>query len=90
MGLGFDVSADILTSQIRAEERSDSDLLATWALSFATDGTDGEIILTLDNSATGNIEAVNGYMDIKRVTAGEPVPVHVGTIPVVFKETITS
>ena len=90
MGLGFDVSADTLTSQIRAEEASDSFLIATWAITFATDGTDGELVLTLDDSVTALIKHTNGFMDIKRVTAGEPVPVFREVIPVVFRESITT
>lgn len=89
LNVGVDVSADTFTSQIRADKTSTSDLLATWAISFATDGTDGELILTLDNSLTQNIVHTNGYMDVKRTTGGEPVDVFDDPLPVTFQEPIT-
>jgi len=49
VNLGIDVSADVLTSQIRVEEDHNSALIATWGISFATDGTDGVLLLTLDD-----------------------------------------
>jgi hypothetical protein len=87
--LGINVSADTLTSEIRARDTADSLLLATWAVSFVTDGTDGELRLTLDNSLTAPIKATTGFMDIKRVTGGEPISVFGRSLPVTFVETIT-
>ena len=89
LNVGVDVSGDTFTSQIRADKNPTSDLLATWAISFATDGTDGELVLTLDNSLTTGITHTNGYMDVKRMTGGEPVDVFDDPLPVVFQEPIT-
>lgn len=89
VSLGFDVSNDTITSQIRAEKNFESELIATWTVSFLTDGEDGELILTLDNSITALIEATAGYMDLKRVSGGEPLHVFDDPLEVLFKNTIT-
>lgn len=87
--LGFDVSSDTLTSQIRSEPSRASSLLATWAITFLTDGTDGKLILTLDDSELTNVEVSKGYMDIKRLSGGEPLPLFDEIIEVVFKDAVT-
>lgn len=87
--LGIDVSLDTITSEIRSEPSVDSPLIATWVVTFATDGTDGELIFTLDDTFTSQITAASGYMDIKRVTSGEPVPVFDRPLEVIFRGTVT-
>lgn len=89
VSLGFDVSNDVITSEIRADKNTTSELLATWIVSFETDGVDGELILTLDDSVTSEIEKSVGYMDLKRLTAGEPVPVFDEPLEVLFKNVVT-
>lgn len=87
--LGIDVSTDTITSEIRSDPDVDSPLLATWVVAFATDGTDGELIFTLDDTYTSQITAASGFMDIKRVTGGEPVPVFDKPLEVIFRGTVT-
>jgi hypothetical protein len=87
--LGMNVSADTFTSEIRAEPTVESPLLATWTVSFVTNGSDGELLLRLDNSATAGISANSGYMDLKRVSNGEPVPVFDRPLEVSFRGTVT-
>ena len=89
ISLGYDVSADTITSEIREGKDHESDLIATWVVSFATDGTDGQIILTLDDDVTRAITNSVGYMDLKRVTGGEPVSVFDDILEVLFKSTVT-
>lgn len=89
VSLGYDVSADTITSEIRVDKDRESDLIASWTVTFLTDGIDGELILTLDDSVTSEIENSTGYMDLKRVTAGEPLNVFDDPLEVLFKETIT-
>jgi len=88
--LGVDVSADTITSQIRAEQDPTSALIATWAVSFVTDGTDGLLLLTLDNALTTGITVDSGYMDLKRVSAGEPLPVFDRPLEVSFQGVVTA
>ena len=90
VALGIDVSESVLTSEIRIDKDSASDLIATWAVSFLTDGSDGEVILTLDNSITNPIQHTNGFMDIKRIANGEPINVFDDPLPVVFKGVVTA
>ena len=90
VGLGIDVSADTITSEIRAARDVNSDLIATWDVAFLTDGTDGELVLTLDDSDTANITHVGGYMDIKRLSGGEPLVTHLDSIPVVIQGVVTA
>jgi len=87
--LGFDVAGETLESEIRSEATVGSDLIATWTIGFLTDGTDGRLILTLDDAITAAIAEAKGYMDIKRVSAGEPIPVFDRPLEVEFRETVT-
>lgn len=89
VSVGVDLSSDTFSSEIRAGKTNDSELLATWTVEFETDGEDGELILTLDNSLLDDITKTVGYMDIKRITGGEPVPLFDDLIEVVFQNTIT-
>jgi hypothetical protein len=89
VSLGMDVSLDTFTSQIRVDKKHDSDLIATWDVSFLTDGTDGELLLTLDDSVTQTIEKTIGYMDIKRVSAGQPINLFDEPVEVAFRDTVT-
>lgn len=89
VNLGIDVSGDTITSQIRSEPEVDSPLIAAWTVSFVTDGVDGRLKLTLDDEITSEILYENGYMDLKRVSGGEPLPVFDEVIPVVIKRTVT-
>jgi len=88
VGLGYDASLDTFTSEIRTGESTESTLIATWVVSFLTDGTDGELILTLDDVVTAEIPNTNGFMDIKRMSGGEPYSA-TPVMPVVFKGTVT-
>jgi len=87
--MGIDVSADTLTSEIRSEPNQGAPLIATWVVAFATDGTDGKLILTLDDLATSQIKATSGFMDIKRVTGSEAVAVFDKPLEVTFRGTVT-
>jgi hypothetical protein len=87
--MGMDVSGDIITSQIRSEPDQASPLIATWQVTFFTDGTDGELVLTLDNVVTSQITANAGYMDLKRMVGGEPIPVFDKPLEVTFRGTVT-
>ena len=89
ISLGFDVSGDIITSEIRSEPSVDSPLLATWDVSFRTDGTDGELVLILDDLDTSQIRATSGYMDLKRVSGSEPLAVFDQPLEVSFRGSVT-
>jgi hypothetical protein len=90
VSLGINVSADTITSQIRSEPDQNSTLLASWVVTNKTDGSDGEIILTLDDSITKFITATSGYMDLKRITGGQPVSIFDRPIEVDFRGTVTA
>lgn len=88
--LGMDVSGDTITSEIRAEKSSESELLATWTVDFLTDGTDGNLVLTIDDSDLDAIISNKGWMDMKRVSGGEPLPVFSNPLRVRFVEAVVS
>ena len=90
VSFGVDISADSFVSEIRTEKNSTSTLIATWSPTFLTDGTDGELVLTLDNDDTAGITQTKGYMDIKRLSGGEPIAAHNGIIVVYFKDVVTA
>lgn len=87
--LGYDVSGDVLTSEIRSDKNTASALIATWEVSFENDGTDGKVLLTLDDSVTADIVKSDGWTDIKRVADGQAVPVFDDPIPVVIEGVVT-
>lgn len=87
--LGVNVSADTITSEIRTEPTQESPLVATWVVTKVGDGSTGELILTLDDSATKDIAVNGGWMDVKRVTGGQPVPVFDRPLEVSFRGTVT-
>jgi len=90
VSLGINVSADTFTSEIRSEPDQAAPLIATWVVSFKTTGADGELILRLDDNETRQIKANSGYMDLKRVTGSEPVPVFDMPLEVSFRGTVTA
>lgn len=83
--LGIDVSEDEIISEIRAEPEVTSTLIATWDVAFLSDGTDGELIFTLDDLVTSQIRVSAGYMDLKRIHGGEPIPVFDEPLEVSFR-----
>ena len=89
VSLGFNVAADTFTSQIRERPTASSPLIVSWVVSFLTDGSDGELVLVIDNSVASAITQRTGYMDIRRLSGGEPLPVFDKPIPVNFVEAVT-
>jgi len=90
VSLGINVSADTITSEIRSEPDVNAPLIATWIVSFATNGADGELIFRLDDSATAGIKANSGFMDIKRMSGGEPIPVFDRPLEVSIRGSVTA
>lgn len=84
--LGIDVSGDTLTSEIRSES---GELIASWVIVFDSDGTDGKLILTIDNAIAANITAETGLMDMKRMSGGEPLQAFADLIEVQFQKVVT-
>jgi len=88
--MGMDVSGDTITSEIRSEPDIEAPLIATWEVSFKTDGTDGELILIIDDLESGQIKANSGYMDLKRIVDGEPLAVFDTPLEVSFRGSVTA
>lgn len=86
--LRYSVGNDVITSQIRTGVNPASTKIADFEVDVSADGR--TIWLTLDDSVTQNIQQSGGYMDIKRVTGGEPVNVIDDPIPVVFRNVVTA
>lgn len=89
VSLSYDVSSDIIKSQIRQGRNPQSTLITEWNVSYKTDGTDGELIFTIDDAVSTGIADNYGYMDIMRITDNEPVSVFDDPFPVVFKDVVT-
>ena len=90
VSFGYDISADTFSSEIREQPDSASTLIATWTVTELTDGTDGELVLTLDNTITSAITAKRGYMDIKRTSGSEPLPVFDRPLEVLIRDSVTA
>lgn len=89
ISLAFSVAGDTITSEIRKGRSSSSPLIASWTVVIKPDGTNKNLILTLDNSTTSAITEKIGYMDLKRVSAGEPLPIFEDPLQVSFKDVVT-
>lgn len=89
MNLGFDVSGDTFTSEIRKDRDKASDLLATWDVSFVTDGVDGKLELVLPQSQIDPVSVKYGYMDVKRTSGSEDLPVFTEPLKVKFQGVVT-
>lgn len=89
VSMGISLVGSVCTSEIRAEPDQESTLIATWNVAVVGDGTSGELTLTMDDVITAQIQATSGYMDIKRVVGGEPMPVFDKPLEVVFQGTVT-
>jgi hypothetical protein len=89
IGLGYDISSDIITSQIRSGKSRTSPLIAEWTVLNKSDGTDGELVLVLDDSENDLVEQTVGYMDVKRISGGEPLAVFDEPLEVIFQDAIT-
>lgn len=87
VSLGYSVAGQTVTSEIRTVSNV---LIATWTVAFAGDGSDGELILTLDNSVTANIAYASGLMDLKRVAGVEPFAVFERPLEVEFRTAVTA
>lgn len=93
VSLGIDVSGDTITCVIGNLDDSsheDYEILAEWVVAFETDGTDGELILTMDDAEVAAVTAITGWMDMKRVSGGEPLPVFEKPLEVIFRGTVTA
>lgn len=88
VSLGYDISGDTFESQIREKALLSSPLVAEWTVTLLTDGTDGELILTLDDSELSDVTVKTGYMDIKRISGGEPFALF-APVKVKFQDTVT-
>lgn len=89
VNMGISVVGNTITSEIRSEPDQESSLIATWTVAFVTDGSDGKLRLTLDDLVTSQIKANSGYMDLKRMVGGEPLPVFDQPLEVAFRGTVT-
>lgn len=87
VSLGFDCSLETITSQIRSEPEQAAPLIVEWDVEFETDGTDGNLILTLTDTAVADIPYRRGWMDMLRMPGS--LPVFADPIEVEFRGTVT-
>lgn len=87
--LGMNITGDTITSEIRTQPEHDAPLIVPWTVAVITAAT-GELTLTIDNGLLTDIPHRTGYMDIKRLTGGEPVSVFDEPLEVEFRGTVTA
>lgn len=87
VNLGFDVTGETLTSEIRERPDQNSLLIATWTVSVTTAAT-GLLSLSLDDS-TNEITQSEGFMDLKRMSGGQPLTVFDEPLAVEIRGTVT-
>lgn len=86
--LGYDTTGDTIASQVRTGPDRSYPLLLNFVVT-TVDASNGEYTLTIDDTFTSQVVVDSGYMDILRITGGEPVPVFEEPLQVIFKGTIT-
>ena len=88
--LGYSAATDTFTSEIRTEADQSAPLIAAWTITKPNGGTDGLLLLTLDDTISGQITQSRGYMDLKRVSGGEPLAVFDRPVEVLIRGTVTN
>lgn len=88
VGLNMDITGDEIQSQVRTQRDPTSDLLMNWTVTVIDDAT-GELEFEVDDATTAQIEVDSGYMDILRISSGEPLPVLDRPLEVEFRNTVT-
>lgn len=89
VNLGINITGETITSEIRTQPEVDAPLVATFTVGVV-DAATGELTLTLDNTVTEGITVDFGYMDLKRVSGGEPLPVFDRPLEVRFRGVVTA
>lgn len=89
-GFGIDLSQDTLTSQIRDSKNSTGNDLGFWDIQPLTDGTDGRYVFTFSPEKATLVTVDKGYMDVKRVSGGQPLTLMNRILTVEFKDVITT
>lgn len=87
--LGIDITGETLTSEISTGADHTSALIAAFTVTV-DDAPTGQLTLTIDNTVTAGITVDSGYMDIKRLSAGEPLSVFAKPLEVRFQGTVTA
>lgn len=88
VNLGYDVTGDTFASQIRTEPDVNSELIAAWTITVE-DASIGKLKLEMDDLISGQVAVSSGYMDIKRTSGGEPLPVFDEPLEVSFRGVTT-
>lgn len=90
VNLNYNVTGETLSCQGRATKASDSTLLVTFTV-VVDDATSGQLTLTaLPAAFTADAaEAQNGFLNIKRVSSGVPLP-GTGAIPFLLEDLPTA
>lgn len=90
VNLNYDVTGDTLTAQGREGQASTSTLLVTFTVVVNTANT-GALTLTCLPAAIEDeaVDFLGGWMDIKRVSAGVPLPA-MPAVPFIFDELPTA
>ena|SRR5688572_15868031 len=83
VNLGINVTGETFASEIRTEPDVNSALICEWDITIV-DAPTGKLRLELDDLVTGQVTVDSGYMDIKRTSGGEPLPVFDDVLEVSF------
>lgn len=87
--LGYDITGETFTSEIRTQPDQDAVLIATWTVSVVN-ATTGSLLLEMDDLVTGQVAEDRGYMDVRRLSGGEPLAVWDRPLEVEFRGTVTA
>lgn len=86
--LGYDTTGDTISSQVRSGPDRSYPRLLNFEVTVV-DESNGEYTLTIDDTFTSQIVVDTGYMDVLRITGGEPVPVFEEPLQVIFMGTVS-
>lgn len=75
ISVGFNVSSFEFLCEMRQNQSPESTIIATWDVSFETDGKNGELVALLDNSITAALVPNIAWLFLYRVSGSTHLPV---------------
>lgn len=89
INLGFNITGDTITSEIRSQPSQDGPLVATWTVTIIN-ATTGEIKLAMNAAVSGGINVETGWMDLKWVHSGSAKAIFESPLEVSIRDTVTA
>lgn len=88
ISIGFNVSLFEFLCEMRESEDPASAIITTWDMSFETDGKDGELLASLDDSITSVLVLGAAWLHLYRVSGSTHLPVFGEPVEVIILDPV--